>query len=85
VIGPDWLATGDAACAFDPLASAGITKAVHHGRLAGEAAVAWLAGTPPEAYAATVDREWEAFLAGRRAHYAAVERFRSAPFWARRV
>ena len=34
VCSKDWLAVGDAACSYDPITSAGITKALMHGELA---------------------------------------------------
>lgn len=86
VSGANWLAVGDAAQAYDPLASAGLMKALVHGRAASEAIVAALAGDarPLENYAALLDREWDEYRAGLAAHYGLERRYAYAPFWRRR-
>ncbi|WP_353309040.1 hypothetical protein [Shimia sp. NS0008-38b] len=56
--GPGWLATGDAATAFDPIASQGLFNALSGGFFAGNAAACALTGQPDalETYAQLVAR-----------------------------
>ncbi len=84
--GPGWLAVGDAAMAFDPISSAGITKAMVDGLAA--------AGTIDDA----LNRNIRDDSAGIKRHhvaygryqerllltYASERRWQSAPFWKRR-
>lgn len=58
VVGPGWVAAGDAAAAFDPLASLGIGFALRSGMEAARVAAAALEGdlAPGEDYAASVQR-----------------------------
>ncbi|HUC61599.1 MAG TPA: glycine oxidase maturase GoxB [Alphaproteobacteria bacterium] len=83
--GEGWAAAGDAAAAFDPLSSHGITTALWAGRRAALAAAAWLGGdrVPLDAYGATLAEAVEAFLRERTLVYGK-SRFRAAPFWRRR-
>jgi flavin-dependent dehydrogenase len=85
--GDGWIATGDAACAFDPLSSAGVLEALRSGKLAAFAALDALDGDAggPARYARWVEREYQTYLALRRAHYAQERRWPGAPFWARRM
>lgn len=85
--GAGWAAVGDAAAAFDPLSSHGITTALWTGERAGSAAAAWLAGdTAPLAdYARAVADGAERFIAARRAVYSRERRWTTRPFWARRA
>lgn len=84
--GPDWIAVGDAAAAFDPLSAQGIYKALDDG-LAAAPIIARLAGGD-----ASAGDEWAARAADRfagfraqRAHFYAMERrWPDAPFWVRR-
>ncbi len=86
--GPGWLATGDAAMAFDPLSSLGITKGLRSGILASFAAADALCGGDPAAslarYEALHQREWAGYLRARSVHYAEERRFGAHPFWQRR-
>lgn len=86
--GPGWLATGDAAMAFDPLSSLGITKGLRSGILASFAAADALFGGDPAAslarYEALHQREWAGYLRARSLHYAEERRFGAHPFWQRR-
>lgn len=86
VAGPGWAAAGDAAAAFDPLSSHGLTTALWGGRRAALAAVAALDGDaePLESYAATVRRAVQDFLGQRQATYAREGRWPALPFWRRR-
>lgn len=81
ISGEDWVATGDAAAAFDPLSSQGIVTALLMGRRAGLVAAG---GFDPAAY----EREYAELvlehLALRDAYYALETRWPDAPFWKRR-
>jgi len=73
--GPGWAAIGDAAMAFDPLASAGMTKALLDIReTVGDRALA------PGALAERRRDRFAAYLAELRDVYAAEQRF-GGPFW----
>ncbi len=84
--GPGWLAVGDAAVGFDPLSSAGLTKALADGPQAAAAIAAALAGSPErlDAYARDALAVLAAHLAGRQAIYGRVGRWADSAFWARR-
>jgi len=87
VAGDGWAAAGDAASAFDPLSSHGLTTALWSGRRAALAAAAALQGdrVPLAAYAADFAAAIRAVLAARSSVYARERRFTQAPFWARRT
>ena len=86
VIGTGWLATGEAAAAFDPLSSMGIGYALLSGIEAARATDAALQGRTDElgSYAVAVKRHFERYLAMRRAYYRLERRWPDAPFWLRR-
>jgi flavin-dependent dehydrogenase len=86
VAGPSWAAAGDAAAAFDPLSSHGLTTALWSGRTAALAAAALLNGNeqPLGAYAATLRAAMQDFIAQRTAVYARERRWATSPFWQRR-
>lgn len=87
VSGDRWVAVGDAASVFDPIASAGVVKALHTGRLAAEAIVEWLrSGTADglNAYRQTVTAELRSYLVVRSAQYRLEKRWELEPFWQRR-
>jgi flavin-dependent dehydrogenase len=83
--GRDWAAAGDAAAAFDPLSSHGITTALWAGRRAAQAAMAALAGNhaPLAAYADTVAVGVGEFLRQRDVIYRSSQH-RDEVFWRRR-
>ena len=88
VCGDDWLAVGDAASQYDPITSAGITKALMHGEVAGQAAARRLAGGDREGLRAYQRRVFDDFLnftRVRRHLYGSETRFPDAPFWRRRL
>lgn len=84
--GDGWVAAGDAAAAFDPLSSHGLSSALHSGRRAANVARAALAGDrePLSRYVATTEAAVRAFLEQRAALYGREGRFPNATFWARR-
>ena len=85
--GERWLAVGDAAVAFDPLASQGLFNALTTALLARDAIVADRSGTRG-AFANYAKRMREVVNVYRRqlaAHYGDHRRFTDQPFWARRL
>jgi flavin-dependent dehydrogenase len=78
--GDGWTAVGDAACAFDPLASAGIVNGLRSGL---EAARALTGGALSE-YDARVQSRFARYLEGRREQYAREARWPGSAFWRRR-
>ncbi len=84
--GEGWAAIGDAAAAFDPLSSHGMTTALWTGIRGADAAAARLAGDarPLAAYAEKVGQGVQEFLQSRAAIYAEERRFEASPFWLRR-
>jgi len=86
VVGERWLAVGDAAVAFDPLSSRGITSALHLGELAADTIHSCLQGRTESlaTYASTVDSMYAGYLESLAYYYGAERRWPDAPFWARR-
>ncbi len=86
VAGEGWAAAGDAAAAFDPLSSHGLTTALWSGRRAAFAAAAMLEGDAGllSRYAEDIDAAIRSVLAARTSVYSRERRFARAPFWTRR-
>lgn len=84
--GPDWLAVGDAALAFDPLSSQGLFNALYTGLAGAEAAHRHLQGDrlALPGYRDELDRIWHAYLAHCEGWYGHERRWADAPFWCRR-
>jgi flavin-dependent dehydrogenase len=83
VTGPDWLAIGDAAMAFDPLASQGLFNALYTGFTSADAVRRILAG---DAHAVdemnrSVEPVWSAYLDTSRHVYGSERRWADSPFW----
>ncbi len=85
--GPGWIAVGDAALAFDPLSSYGITSAMGTAYYAAHAVADTLAGDTKAAivYEALLEQTWERYLGEHAAHYALEDRWPDRPFWSRRL
>ncbi|MFO0734429.1 MAG: tryptophan 7-halogenase [Labilithrix sp.] len=82
-VGRGWVAVGDAALAFDPIAAQGIFNALYTGMKAGEAVGAALRGDPSalSAYTTRLEEIRAAYVA-RSAHvYDLEQRWPDAPFW----
>lgn len=81
--GADWLAVGDAAMAYDPLSSHGISNAIYGATRAGEAIVAHLAGAKGklEAYEALLGRIFETYLGQQVQLYRQEKRWPDSAFW----
>ena len=84
--GEDWLAAGDAAIAFDPLAAGGLFNAMYLGLSAAEAAECHLAGdcSALAQYAGEVAAVRDTYVAQHRAWYGLETRWAGEPFWMRR-
>lgn len=84
--GGHWLAIGDAACTFDPLSSAGITKALISGKKGAEVVREAIQGNTSalEEEGRRATEDFNAFLRERHFHYARETRFPNAAFWKRR-
>lgn len=84
--GPDWVAVGDAAAAFDPLSAHGMTTALWTGIEGAKAVQRALDGTPEalDGYAARVEQGVARFRADRDRIYGGETRFADRPFWRRR-
>lgn len=86
IVGADWLAVGEAAVAFDPLASYGIAAALGAGCHAGAAVVEHLGGQPRALadYARLVDSTFARYLVLQHDRYAVERRWSEEIFWRRR-
>jgi len=84
--GIGWLAVGDAAMAFDPLASQGIAKALEQGKRAASSIVAYLSGDASslERFALQLQQEYTAYRATRADYYRLEIRWAQSIFWKRR-
>lgn len=86
--GPRWAAVGDAACSFDPVSSQGLFNALYGGLRLGQAIDSDLlhgGETGVARYAGEMESVWAAFRRNRGLYYASEPRWRSAPFWQRRI
>lgn len=87
VRGDGWLATGDAAAAYDPLAAQGITKALRNGILASYAVSDALSGNDAgeaDRYTAILDNQSAGYARAHRYYFARETRWAESPFWKRR-
>lgn len=86
VAGDRWLAVGDAAAAYDPIASQGIYKALSDGLEAAEIAAARLGSEADlvDEYRESTAARFEDYLMIRNHCYHLEKRWADAPFWRRR-
>jgi flavin-dependent dehydrogenase len=86
VAGERWLAVGDAAIAFDPLSSMGISKALRMGLATADVIQRYLAGDTDavERYTAAVDQEFNEYLTTRSYYYRQETRWPDRAFWHQR-
>ncbi len=84
--GDHWIATGDAAVAFDPLSSMGIGYALASGIQAARMAAIAIEGGDPQMhlYDEDVVGHFNVYLERRRAYYAIERRWMKRAFWQRR-
>jgi flavin-dependent dehydrogenase len=86
VCGRGWVAAGDAAMAFDPLSSLGITKALRSGKMASFVAVDFLHGLDTQGrYATLAAAEYAEYQRTKTSYYSEEKRWPHSPFWARRI
>lgn len=78
ISGENWLAVGDSASCYDPLAGRGIFKAFRHGMAAAEAVI----DGNTEGYQARVRHEFLEYARQRSDFYAGERRWPKSPFWA---
>jgi flavin-dependent dehydrogenase len=83
VVGPDWLAAGDAAVSFDPLSSQGIMIALESALDAANA-IAEGGDAALSRYASIITDRYRQDLVERARSYSAERRWPDAPFWHRR-
>lgn len=86
IAGERWLAVGDAATAFDPLSSMGISKAIHMGLIAASVIQQYLKGdaSATEQYTDTVTQEFNKYLSIRSLYYRQETRWPAQRFWRQR-
>ena len=91
VVGPGWIAVGDAMIGFDPLTASGIAGALGDALAAAGVILRWFAGDGAAArgaaadYARRADITLRRYLAERRDHYRAGSRWPDRQFWQRRT
>jgi flavin-dependent dehydrogenase len=81
--GEAWFAIGDAATAFDPIASQGLMNALASANAAARAVHGSLDGERESArrYPVEMSRAYEFYLQGMRSHYRIERRWSHRPFW----
>ena len=86
VCGERWLAVGDAATAFDPLSSYGISSALGSGFYAASAIMDFFAGSNSSllAYSRIIEQAYAQYLLMHYEHYALEQRWPEELFWRRR-
>ena len=86
VVGPSWLAVGDAAVSLDPLSSQGIVTALECAIDAAGAIVQHLCGNRSAlpAYALRITKVYRKYLVERAQYYGAERRWSTSAFWQRR-
>lgn len=86
IAGERWLAVGDAAAAYDPLSSYGISAAMGAGFHAASAIADFLAGSVEAlpAYTRMIDRAYARYLIMNYGYYALERRWPDKEFWQRR-
>jgi flavin-dependent dehydrogenase len=86
IAGDRWLAVGDAATAYDPLSSYGISSALGAGFYAASAIIDYFAGSAVAlpAYRRIIEQAYAQYLLMHYEHYALERRWPNEPFWRRR-
>lgn len=86
VVGANWIATGDAALAFDPLSGQGLLKSIESGSRCAAAIAGYFAGDPGalKSYDSWVQETYDAYLSVRGKFYGSVLRWPNSQFWKRR-
>lgn len=86
VVGSNWIATGDAAMAFDPLSGHGVLKSIETGTRCAAAIARYFEGEANalDAYDGWVQETYDVYLLERRQFYRSVLRWPNSQFWKRR-
>ncbi|HKV92133.1 MAG TPA: FAD-dependent oxidoreductase [Candidatus Angelobacter sp.] len=86
VASTNWIATGDAALAFDPLSGQGVLKSIEAGTQCAAAIARHFAGDPSalKSYDSWVQETYHAYLSVRRQFYGSVLHWPNSQFWKRR-
>jgi len=86
VVGANWIATGDAALAFDPLSGQGVLKSIETGTRCAEAIAGYFKGDPGafKSYDNWVQETYQGYLSVRRQFYGTVRHWPNSQFWKRR-
>jgi flavin-dependent dehydrogenase len=81
--GNNWLAVGDAAFAYDPVSSYGMTSALGSGYYAGQAIADCLSGEAAaiDAYRFLTEKTFADYLPMWQQQYVVEQRWKEAPFW----
>jgi len=84
--GKDWMAIGDAASSFDPIAGQGIYKGLTHGLLAAVKVAAWLegSGTCSSSFSVQVKQQHAVYRRNREHVYGLERRWAGTDFWRKR-
>jgi len=87
VTGPDWMAIGDAAFAFDPLSGQGVFKSIDTGVRCSLAIAKYFNGDPSAQaeYETWVQESYRSYLSMRAQFYNSVVRWPESRFWKRRA
>ena len=87
VTGPDWVAIGDAALAFDPLSGQGVFKSIDTGIRCCSAIARYFDGDSSALaeYGSWVKETYQSYLATRARFYGSVTRWPGSRFWKRRA
>lgn len=85
-VGKNWLATGDAACAFDPISAGGIYKSLTHGIKAAETITECFdsSKTALNDYHQLINDDYQYYLMDRKHLYDQEQRWPNSPFWQNR-
>ncbi len=84
--GQQWLCVGDSACAYDPLSSLGLCRALESGIDAERRIVDWMSGdcAALDNYEDLMRHQFDEYLRMRQHYYAQEQRWANAAFWKRR-
>jgi flavin-dependent dehydrogenase len=87
VTGPDWMAIGDAALAYDPLSGQGVLNSIETGTRSSATTARYLGGDPTALaeYEAWLHDTYQSYLSYRSQLYRSVLRWPKSEFWKRRA
>ena len=86
VEGFNWMAIGDAASSYDPIAAQGIYKALNDGIMASEKVVAYFNNTPTTLeYSSYIKERYQNYLKNKQYLYGMEQRWKNHPFWKERT